>query len=75
MSSKLIIISFPNVSKYASMKRTIETYTKCLARKLGNRQITTNNVVDEAIAIDFGGAYNNNTNTNTFTKNLSRKLN
>ena len=55
ISSGLTRISFPNVSAYASMKGAIETYTRCLAKELGNRQITANSIAPGAIATDFGG--------------------
>ncbi|CAN1575301.1 FabG Dehydrogenases with different specificities (related to short-chain alcohol dehydrogenases) [Flavobacteriaceae bacterium] len=58
ISSGLTRISFPNVSAYASMKGAIETYTKCLAKELGSRQITANSIAPGAIATDFGGGSN-----------------
>jgi len=58
ISSGLTRVSFPNVSAYASMKGAIETYTKCLAKELGSRQITANCVAPGAIATDFGGGSN-----------------
>jgi NAD(P)-dependent dehydrogenase (short-subunit alcohol dehydrogenase family) len=58
ISSGLTRIAFPNVSAYASMKGAIETYTKCLAKELGSRQITANVVAPGAIATDFGGGSN-----------------
>jgi NAD(P)-dependent dehydrogenase (short-subunit alcohol dehydrogenase family) len=58
ISSGLTRISFPNVSAYASMKGAIETYTKCLAKELGIRQITANVIAPGAIATDFGGGSN-----------------
>lgn len=58
ISSGLTRISFPNVSAYASMKGAIETYTKCLAKELGGRQITANIIAPGAIATDFGGGSN-----------------
>jgi len=58
ISSGLTRVSFPNVSAYASMKGAIETYTRCLAKELGIRQITANTVAPGAIATDFGGGSN-----------------
>jgi NAD(P)-dependent dehydrogenase (short-subunit alcohol dehydrogenase family) len=58
ISSGLTRVSFPNVSAYASMKGAIETYTRCLAKELGTRQITANTVAPGAIATDFGGGSN-----------------
>jgi len=55
ISSGLTRVSFPNVSAYASMKGAIETYTRCLAKELGSRQITANSVAPGAIATEFGG--------------------
>ena len=42
ISSGLTRVTFPNVSAYASMKGAIETYTKCLAKELGSRNIRCN---------------------------------
>jgi NAD(P)-dependent dehydrogenase (short-subunit alcohol dehydrogenase family) len=58
ISSGLTRVTFPNVSAYASMKGAIETYTRCLAKELGSRQITANVVAPGAIATDFGGGSN-----------------
>lgn len=58
ISSGLTRVSFPNVSAYASMKGAIETYTRCLAKELGSRQITANTIAPGAIATDFGGGSN-----------------
>lgn len=58
ISSGLTRVSFPNVSAYASVKGAIETYTKCLAKELGSKQITANVVAPGAIATDFGGGSN-----------------
>jgi len=55
VSSGLTRVSFPNVSAYASMKGAIETYTRCLAKELGIRQITANSIAPGAIATEFGG--------------------
>lgn len=60
ISSGLTRVTFPNVSAYASMKGAIETYTRCLAKELGPRQITANTVAPGAIATDFGGGSNKN---------------
>lgn len=62
ISSGLTRTSFPNVSAYASMKGAIETYTRCLAKELGSRQITANIVAPGAIATDFGGGSNKDGN-------------
>ncbi|WP_317040701.1 SDR family oxidoreductase [Chryseobacterium soldanellicola] len=37
------------------MKGAIETYTSCLAKELGRRQITVNSIAPRAIATEFGG--------------------
>lgn len=58
ISSGLTKTTFPNVSAYASMKGAIETYTRCLAKELGARQIAANVVAPGAIATDFGGGAN-----------------
>lgn len=55
VSSGLTRISFSDVSAYASMKGAIETYTRCLAKELGSRQITANSIAPGAIATEFGG--------------------
>lgn len=60
ISSGLTRACFPNVSAYASMKGAIETYTRCLAKELGTRQIRANVVAPGAIATDFGGGSNKN---------------
>lgn len=60
VSSGLTRTCFPNVSAYASMKGAIETYTRCLAKELGTRQIRANVVAPGAIATDFGGGSNKN---------------
>lgn len=45
----------PGASIYASMKSGIETYTKYLAKELGERRIRANVVAPGAIETDFGG--------------------
>ncbi|MDE3248144.1 MAG: SDR family oxidoreductase [Bacteroidota bacterium] len=60
ISSGLTRVSFPKVSAYASMKGAIETYTRCLAKELGPRNIRANVVAPGAIATDFGGGSNKN---------------
>lgn len=63
ISSGLTRVTFPNVSAYASMKGAIETYTKCLAKELGSKQITANVIAPGAIATDFGGGSNKSDET------------
>lgn len=60
ISSGLTRVSFPNVAAYASMKGAIETFTRCLAKELGGRKIAANIVAPGAIATDFGGGSNKN---------------
>jgi NAD(P)-dependent dehydrogenase (short-subunit alcohol dehydrogenase family) len=60
ISSGLTRVTFPNVAAYASMKGAIETFTRVLAKELGPRRITANVVAPGAIATDFGGGSNKN---------------
>ncbi|WP_299680003.1 SDR family NAD(P)-dependent oxidoreductase [uncultured Tenacibaculum sp.] len=58
ISSGLTRFSFPGMSSYAIMKSGVETFTKYLAKELGNRKITANVVAPGAIATDFAGGTN-----------------
>ncbi|HEY8366869.1 MAG TPA: SDR family NAD(P)-dependent oxidoreductase, partial [Bacteroidia bacterium] len=55
ISTGLTRIIIPGASIYASMKSGIETYTKYLAKELGERRIRANVVAPGAIETDFGG--------------------
>jgi NAD(P)-dependent dehydrogenase (short-subunit alcohol dehydrogenase family) len=55
ISTGLARFTGPGYSAYASMKGAIETFTKYLAKELGNRKITANVVAPGAIETDFGG--------------------
>ena len=58
ISSGLARFTFPNSSAYAAMKSAIETFTKYLAKELGERGIIANVVAPGAIATDFGNGEN-----------------
>ncbi|WP_299624497.1 SDR family oxidoreductase [uncultured Tenacibaculum sp.] len=58
ISSGLTRFSLPGMSAYAIMKSAIETFTKYLAKELGERKITANVVAPGAIATDFAGGTN-----------------
>lgn len=55
ISSGLTRIILPGSSVYGSMKAAIETFTRYLAKELGQRKIRANVVAPGAIATDFGG--------------------
>tara|TARA_R110002050_G_scaffold74772_4_gene160108 strand:- start:6494 stop:7255 length:762 start_codon:yes stop_codon:yes gene_type:complete len=58
ISSGLTRFSFPGMSAYACMKGAIEVFSRYLAKELGSRKITSNVVAPGAIATDFGGGSN-----------------
>ena len=60
ISSGLARFSLPGSSAYASMKSGVETFTKYLAKELGERKIRANVVAPGAVATDFGGGENKN---------------
>jgi len=53
ISSGLTRFTLPGYSAYASMKGAIETFTKYIAKELGDRGITANLVAPGAIETDF----------------------
>ncbi|MFI2741127.1 SDR family NAD(P)-dependent oxidoreductase [Zhouia sp. PK063] len=55
ISSGLARFSGPGYSAYAAMKGAIETFTRYLAKELGERKIKANTVAPGAIETDFGG--------------------
>jgi NAD(P)-dependent dehydrogenase (short-subunit alcohol dehydrogenase family) len=55
ISSGLSRITMPGSSVYASMKSAIETYSRYLAKELGDRKIRVNVIAPGAIETDFGG--------------------
>jgi NAD(P)-dependent dehydrogenase (short-subunit alcohol dehydrogenase family) len=55
VSSGLARITMPGSSVYASAKSAVETFTRYLAKELGDRKIRANVVVPGAIETDFGG--------------------
>lgn len=63
ISSGLARFSLPGSSAYGSMKGAVETFTKYLAKELGDRKIRANVVAPGAVATDFGGG-ENKTNEN-----------
>ncbi len=58
ISSGLARFSLPGSSAYGSMKSAVETFTKYLAKELGDRKIRANVVAPGAVATDFGGGEN-----------------
>lgn len=58
ISSGLTRVSFVGSSAYACMKGAIETFTKYLAKELGEQKIRANVIAPGAIATDFGGGSN-----------------
>ena len=55
ISSGLARFSFAGYSAYGTMKGAVETFTRYLAKELGERQIRVNVVAPGAIETDFGG--------------------
>ena len=53
ISSGLARFTLPGYSAYASMKGAVETFTKYIAKELGDRGITANLVAPGAIETDF----------------------
>lgn len=56
ISTGLTRFALPGYSAYASMKGAVETFTKYLAKELGERKITANIVAPGAIDNDFNAA-------------------
>jgi NAD(P)-dependent dehydrogenase (short-subunit alcohol dehydrogenase family) len=57
MSSGVTRICVPGNVAYASMKGSLEVFTRYLAKELGERGIGANAVAPGAIETDFGGGY------------------
>ncbi|MFC7526774.1 SDR family NAD(P)-dependent oxidoreductase [Parapedobacter sp. GCM10030251] len=55
VSSGLTRMTLPGSSVYASAKTAVETFTRYLAKELGERKIRANVVAPGAIETDFGG--------------------
>jgi len=55
ISSGLTRITMPGSSVYGSLKAAVETYSRYLAKELGERRIRVNVVAPGAIETDFGG--------------------
>lgn len=55
ISSGLTRIAMSGSSVYGSMKAAVETFTRYLAKELGERKIRANVIAPGAIATDFGG--------------------
>ena len=53
ISSGLTRFTLPGYSAYASMKGAVDTFTKYIAKELGDRGITANSVAPGAIETDF----------------------
>lgn len=60
ISSGLTRTTFPGSSAYASLKTAVETFTRYLAKELGERRIRANVVAPGAIETDFGGGRTRN---------------
>lgn len=72
ISSGLTRFSLPGMSSYAIMKSAVETFTKYLAKELGERKITANVVAPGAIATDFAGGTNrDNLEKRTIIENIT----
>ncbi|SDT67626.1 NAD(P)-dependent dehydrogenase, short-chain alcohol dehydrogenase family [Mucilaginibacter mallensis] len=57
ISSGLTRVTVPGSSVYASLKTAVETFTKYLAKELGERKIRANVVAPGAVMTDFGNAH------------------
>lgn len=57
ISSGLTRVTVPGSSIYASLKTAVETFTKYLAKELGERKIRANVVAPGAVMTDFGNAH------------------
>ncbi|WDF55234.1 SDR family NAD(P)-dependent oxidoreductase [Mucilaginibacter sp. KACC 22063] len=57
ISSGLTRVAIPGSSVYASLKTAVETFTRYLAKELGERKIRANVVAPGAIMTDFGGGH------------------
>jgi NAD(P)-dependent dehydrogenase (short-subunit alcohol dehydrogenase family) len=57
VSSGLTRVAVPGSSVYASLKGSIEIFTRYLAKELGGRGIKANTVAPGAILTDFGGGH------------------
>ena len=55
ISSGLARMTAPGSSVYGSLKAAVETYTRYLAKELGDRRIRVNVIAPGAIETDFGG--------------------
>ncbi len=58
ISSGTTLYSVPGYSIYASMKGAIETFTRYLAKEVGNRRITANVIAPGPIETDFNNGGN-----------------
>jgi len=57
ISSGLTRVSFPGSSIYASIKGSVEVFTRYIAKELGGRGIRANVIAPGAVATDFNGAH------------------
>lgn len=72
ISSGLTRVFSPGRAAYAMMKSGIETFTKYLAKELGNRSIRANVIAPGAIATDFGGGHTkNNPQVQNYLKSIA----
>jgi NAD(P)-dependent dehydrogenase (short-subunit alcohol dehydrogenase family) len=74
ISSGLARFTFAGYSAYGTMKGAVETFTKYLAKELGERQIRVNVVAPGAIETDFGGGVvRDNPELNKMVSSLSEE--
>jgi NAD(P)-dependent dehydrogenase (short-subunit alcohol dehydrogenase family) len=72
ISSGLARFTFAGYSAYGTMKGAVETFTKYLAKELGERHIRVNVVAPGAIETDFGGgAVRDNLELNKMVSSLT----
>ena len=72
ISSGLARMTLPGYSVYGAMKSAVETYTRYLAKELGERRIRANVVAPGAIETDFGGGHvRDNKDLNAFIASVT----
>ncbi len=72
ISSGLTRVSVPGSSVYASLKSSVETFTRYLAKELGTRGIRANVVAPGAVLTDFGGGHlRNNEDLQKMVSNIT----
>ena len=72
ISTGLTRFTVPDSGPYASLKSAIETFTRYLAKELGDRKITVNAVAPGAIQTDFsGGSVRDNPEANKYVAGVT----